>query len=1045
MSIEDEGSRRPSDPDVREVRRRAFAARHAALETRRADANDTQPTNPPPLRRIVRQKLRPLPAKALRAIRLALPVRFKKHPLIQAAKKRIAQPKPASKARAPEPPSTPVNTYSSGPPRASMSETWRLASNALNLKPLSPQPQGTARPRIDAIVLNRNGAEHLRALFSSLEAVNTYDALELVLVDHGSTDDSRDVAEAHADRIKIRVLRRDRNYSFAHSNNYAAATSEAPFLLLLNNDIIFTSDVLDQLIGLLSATDVGAVGLDLHYPRAPEGTTSRLQHAGTKFYIDHLAEFIRPYNLGALAGLGVGGRGIERLPAVTAAALLMRREDYIALGGLSESFDYGYEDVDLCLRIGLHMKKQVLCVHHLSLTHNESATQRVDEPQAVRERRLRNRAELDRRFGFVLRRLMFNDKIENRRFYTDEPLTVGFAVTETGPEAQAGDYFTASELASALNRECGWETRFLDSKQDWYDLEGIDVVITMVDRYDLRRIKNERPQLLKVAWMRNWFERWPTRPGFELYDLCLCSSEKSAAFIRASHHRDAEVLRIATNPERFQAGRVRSDLETDYCFTGSYWNAVRDIEDALNPDGLPFRFGLFGSGWADHPRLAPFNRGFLPYREIPDVYKSSKVVVDDANSVTRAWASVNSRVFDALAAGALVLTNGSEGAEEVFGAELPTYDGRAALSSLLRTYLEDDVARTTLQRSLQEKVLERHTYVHRARELREMLRAFGRERMRIAIKIPAPDGAATQAWGDFHFALALRRSLWRRGHAVRIDLRPEWRGPRSLADDVAIVLRGIVPYTPNPKQVNILWNISHPEDVSSEEYESYDHVFVASRLHAESLSGLRVPVDTLLQCTDPQLFFPEPQADAPAHPVLFVGNSRRQARPILMDAIEAELPVAVYGQLWEGLIDAKYLRGEHVPNESLRGYYSRAGVVLNDHWPDMRDMGLLSNRLFDAGACGSCIISDPARDLDEVFCGLIDSYSTVAELKSLVELRLREPEATQRRGQELRALILAHHTFDHRAEVIERIAREHIDRIERRGGRFDERAGASSA
>lgn len=926
-----------------------------------------------------------------------------------------------------------------------MSETWRLASNTLNLKPPNPKSRGTDRPRIDAVVLNRNGAEHLRTLFSSLEAVNTYEALELVLVDHASTDDSREVAEAHAGRIKARVIRRDRNYSFAHSNNYAAARSEAPFLLLLNNDIIFTSDVLDELVGVLNAPDVGAVGLDLYYPQAPEGTASRLQHAGTKFFVDHLAEFIRPYNLGALAGLSVGGRGTERLPAVTAAALLMRREDYMALGGLAESFDYGYEDVDLCLRIGLHLKKQVLCVHHLSLTHNESATQRVDEPQAVRERRLRNRAELDRRFGFVLRRLLFNDKIENRRFYTDEPLTVGFAVTETGPEAQAGDFFTASELASALNRECGWETRFLDSKQDWYDLEGIDILITMVDRYDLRLIKNERPQLVKVAWMRNWFDRWPSRPGFDLYDLCLCSSEKSAAYIRASHHREAEVLRIGTNPERFQAGVPRPEFESDYCFTGSYWNAARDIEDALDPEGLPFRFGLFGSGWADHPRLARFSRGFLPYRQIPDVYKSSKVVLDDANSVTRPWASVNSRVFDALAAGALVLTNGREGVEEIFGDELPTYDGRAELSSLLRTYLEDDAARTARQRSLQAKVLESHTYLHRAREFREVLRSFGRGRMRIAIKVPAPDGADTQAWGDYHFALALRRSLWRLGHAVRLDLRSEWRGPRTLADDVAIVLRGVVPYDPDPKQVNILWNISHPEDVSSEEYERYDHVFVASRLHAESLSRLRVPVDTLLQCTDQHLFFPDQQTSAPAHPVLFVGNSRRQARPILMDAIAAELPVAVYGQLWEYLIDHKYVHGEHVPNELLRGYYSRAGVVLNDHWPDMRDMGLLSNRLFDAGACGACIISDPARDLDEVFGGLIDSYSTVAELKALVEQRLREPEATQRRGQELRALVLAHHTFDHRAAVIERVAQDHIERLVRAGGRFEPALGASNA
>lgn len=50
--------------------------------------------------------------------------------------------------------------------------------------------------------------------------------------------------------------------------------------------------------------------------------------------------------------------------------------------------------------------------------------------------------------------------------------------------------------------------------------------------------------------------------------------------------------------------------------------------------------------------------GEVPYRLLPEIYRSSKVVIDDANHVTKPWGSVNSRVFDALACGTLVLTNG---------------------------------------------------------------------------------------------------------------------------------------------------------------------------------------------------------------------------------------------------------------------------------------------------------------------------------------------------------------------------------------------------
>ena len=45
----------------------------------------------------------------------------------------------------------------------------------------------------------------------------------------------------------------------------------------------------------------------------------------------------------------------------------------------------------------------------------------------------------------------------------------------------------------------------------------------------------------------------------------------------------------------------------------------------------------------------------------------------------------------------------------------------------------------------------------------------------------------------------------------------------------------------------------------------------------------------------------------------------------------------------------------------LNRYYSSAKIVLNDHWPDMRAHGFLSNRLYDALACGAFVISDAAR------------------------------------------------------------------------------------
>lgn len=64
-------------------------------------------------------------------------------------------------------------------------------------------------------------------------------------------------------------------------------------------------------------------------------------------------------------------------------------------------------------------------------------------------------------------------------------------------------------------------------------------------------------------------------------------------------------------------------------------------------------------------------RGFVKYDELPSVYAQSRLVIDDANHQTKTWGAANSRVFDALAAGCLIITNSQSVSDEVFGDLLP--------------------------------------------------------------------------------------------------------------------------------------------------------------------------------------------------------------------------------------------------------------------------------------------------------------------------------------------------------------------------------------
>ena len=234
-----------------------------------------------------------------------------------------------------------------------------------------------------------------------------------------------------------------------------------------------------------------------------------------------------------------------------------------------------------------------------------------------------------------------------------------------------------------------------------------------------------------------------------------------------------------------------------------------------------------------------------------------------------------------------------------------------------------------------------------------------------------------------------------------------------------IVLRGLSVFDTPASQLNILWNISHPEKVPLDEYKKYDYVFVASELHARSqqkkgVDGVRV----LNQCFDETVFNTKnvPRDEKYRSDLLFVGNTRAVFRKIVRDALSwkdiDKYNFRVYGQGWEKFIDKKYIGGEHIENSKLRNYYANTKVLLNDHWDDMNKYGFISNRLFDASACGAFIISDANPDIKAIFGpDVIAEYTDPASLHKLLDECLNNPKERQARAAKSKKIVLKDHSF----------------------------------
>lgn len=287
-----------------------------------------------------------------------------------------------------------------------------------------------------------------------------------------------------------------------------------------------------------------------------------------------------------------------------------------------------------------------------------------------------------------------------------------------------------------------------------------------------------------------------------------------------------------------------------------------------------------------------------------------------------------------------------------------------------------------------------------------------------------PDDESKKYWGDQHFAVGMKKEFEKLGYKANVLPRDRWYD-QSRAGYV-IVLRGKNPYY-RPMGDNrkyIMWNISHPDDVTIDEYNSYDYVFFASqKMHDVFASKLHVSSGVAQQCVDDSAMVYEEGHDK-QYELLFVGNSRHVFRPILKDLIPTEHKLTVYGRHWEKFPVQDYVVSDYMDNSKVGQAYHDAKILLNDHWDDMRENGIISNRIFDALAVGAFIISDDIPEIHELFGDNVVTYHGREDLKEKIDYYLKHEEERDAKAKAGQKIALNGHTFRDRVAVMVKVIRE---------------------
>ena len=865
---------------------------------------------------------------------------------------------------------------------------------------------------VSIVIPTRDGASDLRTLFAALVSRTIHEHIEIIVVDNASSDDTDEVV-ASFDAWPIRTIRNDVNESFATACNQGAAAAAGDAILFLNNDTEpISAGWLAQMLAALEEPDTAAVGALLVYPDGrntsdPSQRPLTVQHRGIGFgWRDGRPQ---PINLGVgEVPVGLAGKPVE-VPAATAACLLVSRADFESVDGFTNGYQYGWEDTDLCMKLR-DIGRRVVVAPNAVLFHHEFGTQDRLAQETKTTNYVNNSRRFTERWGGRVGRLLQREMIERSEFWAAASTkTIALTVTDLRESEGYGDWYTAHELGDALEA-IGWKTTYIEHRDDAWHREDVaaDIVISLLPQYDPRLAPSGA---MTVAWVRNWVDRWLANAGFDDYTMVAASTDGFVSAIEYGSMQSPVLLPLATNAERFRSGSPSGDYETDVSITANRWGADRSVAQVL--EGAGVRFAVYGKGWEDSENEA-WCRGPIGYEQLPSVYASSTLVVDD--TVQPNMPALNSRVFDALAARTLVLSDNPAGSSEWFDGLLPTWTTPDELLSLIDRYTTDSADRESLTKTLAEIVVERHTYTHRARQFLEALSA-AIEAPRVGLRISAPNPSYAESWGDTHFARDAARSLRRHGFRTLLSLFEEWQAPAHTTPDVIMALRGLHAGSAVPGAINLLWVISHPDDVTPAELSAYDLVYVAGEaLVARFEAHCRTKPKLLLQATDPQRFAPGPGRPNLATELLFVGNSRGVDRSAVRHAIQGGFRLAVYGVGWSDRIPDHYVVNEGFPNDRLPELYRSAQVVLNDHWPAMARAGIVSNRLFDAVAAGAVVVSDEIEGLGRLFGSSVSMYSDQETFESAVVEALKGADSAADSGDGVR--VRSDHSFDARSTVL---------------------------
>ena len=201
------------------------------------------------------------------------------------------------------------------------------------------------------IIPNLNGAGWLKDSIESIWAQTEQD-FELIVVDNGSTDESRDIARSYQGRERYTLIENAENTGFSHAVNQGIAIARGEYVALFNNDAFAEPDWLAELLKTAEAD-----------PRIFAVSSLMLRYYEPEL-ADDAGDYVTILGFACKRGDGLKASRYQKPCRVFSAcggAALYRKAILDEIGVFDELFFAYYEDVDISWRANTRGYRNVFC------------------------------------------------------------------------------------------------------------------------------------------------------------------------------------------------------------------------------------------------------------------------------------------------------------------------------------------------------------------------------------------------------------------------------------------------------------------------------------------------------------------------------------------------------------------------------------------------------------------------------------------------------------------------------------------------------------